>query len=167
MSPETDIGPLINRDGFDTVARHVADALTRGAKRIDGDDPPRPRQEWGAFYPPTVLTGVTPDMLVCREETFGPVVAVSEFEGEAQAIELANGTPYGLASYVFTRDRAPAERLRPKLSFGHVGLNTGSGPTPEAPLGGMKQSGLGREGVRHAIQDMTEPRLLVIRGQAP
>jgi succinate-semialdehyde dehydrogenase/glutarate-semialdehyde dehydrogenase len=146
MAPDTDIGPLINRAGFDKVAEHVRDALHRGARRIVGEDRPRPEQDWGAFYPPTVLVGVTPEMLVCREETFGPVVAISSFEDERQVIELANSTEYGLAAYVFTRDAERAERVVAQLRFGHVGVNTGTGPVPEAPFGGMKQSGFGREG---------------------
>ena len=98
------------------------------------------------FYPPMVLGNVTSDMLLTREETFGPIVTISTFEDEAEVIELANGTPYGLAVYVFTNDAARAERVIPQLRFGHVGLNTCSGSAPEAPFGGMKQSGYGREG---------------------
>lgn len=160
MLPGTDIGPLIDRNGFDKVAEHVSDAMRRGAVRLAGDDPPRPACDWGAFYPPTVLVGVTPEMLVCREETFGPVVAIAAFAGEAEAIEQANATPYGLAAYLFTRDPVRAERLVRRLRFGHVGLNTGSGPTPEAPFGGMKASGYGREGGIEGLLEFCETQVV-------
>ena len=160
LDPQTDIGPLFNRDAFDKVAAHVQDALARGARRIVGDDPPRPAHDWGAFYPPTVLTGVTPEMLVCREETFGPVVAMTTFDEEASVIEAANSTCYGLAAYVFTRDAARAERVIARLSFGHVGLNTGIGPRPEAPFGGMKQSGFGREGGGEGLLEFCETQVV-------
>jgi succinate-semialdehyde dehydrogenase/glutarate-semialdehyde dehydrogenase len=160
LDPETDIGPLINRDAFDKVADHVRDALARGATRLAGDDPPRPASDWGAFYPPTVLTGVTPDMLVCREETFGPVVAISEFDDEDRVIEAANSTCYGLAAYVFTRSADRAATILSRLRFGHVGLNTGTGPTPEAPFGGMKQSGFGREGGLEGLLEFCDTQVV-------
>ena len=160
LDADTDIGPLINRDAFDKVAAHVRDALARGATRLVGGDPPRPSADWGAFYPPTVLTGITPDMLVCREETFGPVVAIGEFDDEDRVVEDANGTCYGLAAYVFTRDAARAERILPRLHFGHVGLNTGTGPTPEAPFGGMKQSGFGREGGLEGLLEFCDTQVV-------
>jgi succinate-semialdehyde dehydrogenase/glutarate-semialdehyde dehydrogenase len=160
LEPQTDIGPLINRDAFDKVAAHVRDAIARGARRIVGVDPARPANNWGAFYPPTVLTGVTPEMLVCREETFGPVVAMTTFDEEEAVIEAANSTPYGLAAYVFTQDAARAERVIARLSFGHVGLNTGVGPRPEAPFGGMKQSGFGREGGWEGLLEFCETQVV-------
>lgn len=160
MNGDTDIGPLINRDGFDKVAAHVADALQRGARRLVGEAPPRPPNDWGAFYPPTVLADIKPEMLVCREETFGPVVAISRFAGEADVVEQANSTPYGLAAYVFTSDAARAERVIEQLHFGHVGLNTGTGPTPEAPFGGMKDSGFGREGGIEGLLEFCESQVV-------
>jgi succinate-semialdehyde dehydrogenase/glutarate-semialdehyde dehydrogenase len=160
IDPETDIGPLIDRDGFDKVAAHVADAIKRGAKRIVGEDPPRPAKTWGAFYPPTLLTGVTPAMLVCRDETFGPVVAMSTFANEEEVIAAANSTPYGLAAYLFTADEARADRVIRQLRFGHVGLNTGAGPTPEAPFGGMKESGYGREGGAEGLHEFCETQVV-------
>jgi len=156
MDPDTDIGPLINREGFDKVAEHVQDALAKGATRLVGSDPPRPVQDWGCYYPPTVLSGIRPDMLVCRDETFGPLVAIGRFENEADVCEAANNTPYGLAAYVCTRDVKRIERLVPRLRFGHVGVNTGTGPTPEAPFGGMKQSGFGREGGLEGLMEFCE-----------
>jgi succinate-semialdehyde dehydrogenase/glutarate-semialdehyde dehydrogenase len=156
----TDIGPLINRDAWDKVHAHVQDAIDRGARKIAGGQPRRPEQDWGSFYPPTLLADVTEEMLVCREETFGPVVAVSRFDDEQAVIEAANGTPYGLAAYLFTRDRARADRVIAALKFGHVGLNTGTGPTPEAPFGGMKDSGYGREGGVEGLFEFTEAQVI-------
>ncbi len=158
LDPDTDIGPMVNREGFDKVAEHVRDALARGAKRIVGDDPARPAEDWGCFYPPTVLTGVKPEMMVCREETFGPLVAISTFEDEEEVLALANGTPFGLAAYVCTSDVKRIERVVGRLRFGHVGVNTGTGPTPEAPFGGMKQSGFGREGGIEGLLEFCEPQ---------
>lgn len=156
MTPGTDIGPLINRAAFAKVQRHVQEAIAQGARRLVADDPAIPSTDFGNFYPPTVLTGVTPDMSIAREETFGPIVPIGTFDTEEQAVALANGTPYGLAAYVFTRDRTRAERVIAQLQFGHVGLNTGQGPTPEAPFGGMKQSGFGREGGIEGLLEFCE-----------
>jgi succinate-semialdehyde dehydrogenase/glutarate-semialdehyde dehydrogenase len=161
MDPDTDIGPLINRDGFEKVDQHVKDALRRGAKRVVGTDRPAPTHEWGAFYSPTVLTDTTADMLVSRDETFGPVVAIGLFDTEVQAVELANGTPYGLAAYMFTRDTARGQRMAAQLRFGHMGLNTGTGPAPEAPFGGMKESGFGREGGLEGLLEFCEAQTVV------
>ncbi len=161
LRPDTDIGPLINRAAFDKVAAHVRNALEHGARRIVGEDPPRPAHDWGAFYPPTVLAGVRPEMLVCREETFGPVVAIATFDREQEVVDAANGTDYGLAAYVFTGDAARVERMVPRLRFGHVGVNTGTGPTPEAPFGGMKQSGFGREGGLEGLMEFCEAQVVV------
>jgi succinate-semialdehyde dehydrogenase/glutarate-semialdehyde dehydrogenase len=164
LDPDTDIGPLIDRAGFDKVAAHVADALRRGATRLVGYDPPRPEHDWGAFYPPTVLRGVTPEMLVCREETFGPVVAICTFATEDEVVELANSTPFGLAAYAFTADAERADRLLGRLHFGHVGLNAGTGPTPEAPFGGMKASGFGREGGLEGLLEYCETQVVAEGG---
>lgn len=163
LDPATDIGPLIDRAQFDRVATHVRDALARGARRVVGHDPAPPPHEWGAFYPPTVLTGVTREMLVCRNETFGPVVAIAGFGTEAEAVTAANDTCYGLAAYVFSGDAARLDRVRQLLPFGHVGLNTGTGPTPEAPFGGFKRSGFGREGGIEGLLEFCEPQV-VARG---
>jgi succinate-semialdehyde dehydrogenase/glutarate-semialdehyde dehydrogenase len=160
LEPQTDIGPLINRAAFDKVAGHVGDALARGAQRLVGHDPPRPPHDWGAFYPPTVLVGVTPEMRVCCEETFGPVVPIATFEDEEAVLAAANDTPYGLAAYLFTRDAARAERLIPRLRFGHVGWNTGSGPRAHTPFGGVKQSGFGREGGWQGLLEFCETQLV-------
>lgn len=160
MDEHTDLGPLINRVGFDKVAEHVRDALGLGATRIVGDEPPRPAEAWGAFYPPTVLVGVTTDMQMSREETFGPIVGIHRFETEAEVIDAANGTPYGLAAYVFTADADRADRVATSLRFGHVGINTATGPAPQAPFGGMKQSGFGREGGIEGLFEFCETQVL-------
>jgi succinate-semialdehyde dehydrogenase/glutarate-semialdehyde dehydrogenase len=159
--PQTDIGPLINREAFDKVDRHVRDAIERGAKKLVGGDPKRPSDAWGAFFPPTVLTNASAQMELSREETFGPVIAAEIFDTEAEAIEKANGTPYGLAAYLFTGDTKRAEYIIRQLHFGHVGLNTGTGPTPEAPFGGMKESGFGREGGVEGLLEFTEVQTVV------
>ena len=160
IKPETDIGPLINRDGFDKVVEHVQDAMKKGAQRIVGDDPPRPTGDEGAFYPATLMTGITPDMKICQEETFGPVIAMQTFNDEREVIRASNDTSFGLAAYVFTRDAERAERVVSALSFGHVGWNTGTGPTPEAPFGGMKESGFGREGGLEGLIEFCEPQVV-------
>jgi succinate-semialdehyde dehydrogenase/glutarate-semialdehyde dehydrogenase len=161
MDGQTDIGPLINRAGFDKVAQHVKNAMDSGAHRLVGHDPPRPEHDWAAFYPPTLLVNVTPQMLLSQEETFGPVIAVSTFEDEEVAVEQANSTPYGLAAYLFTADRARAQRIISQLRFGHVGLNTGMGPAAQAPFGGMKQSGIGREGGVEGLYEFCETQVVV------
>ncbi|MBN1420105.1 MAG: NAD-dependent succinate-semialdehyde dehydrogenase [Planctomycetes bacterium] len=165
LDPGTDIGPLIHRTAFDKVARHVRDALAHGARRIVGQDPLRPAEEWGAFYPPTVLVDADESMLIFREETFGPVVAIASFADEDEVVRRANGTPFGLAAYVFTADAERAERLIARLRAGHVGWNTGTGPTPEAPFGGMKESGFGREGGLEGLLEYVEPQVVACAGE--
>lgn len=142
-----DIGPLISGAAFEKVRLHVEDALAHGAQCVLGGIPAHGGKAWGNYFPPTVLKGLRqPEMLAMREETFGPVIGLATFDSEEQVIAQANGTPYGLAAYVFTSSAERARRVAAGLRFGHVGINTGAGPTPEAPFGGMKESGLGREG---------------------
>jgi succinate-semialdehyde dehydrogenase/glutarate-semialdehyde dehydrogenase len=161
LEPSTDIGPLINGDGFDKVASHVNDALQRGATRLVGADPVRPSHDWGWFFPPTLLIGVKPDMRVCCEETFGPVVAISSFSSDEEFVSRSNSTPYGLAAYLFTDDADRARRLCSQLQFGHIAINSGTGPTPEAPFGGMKESGYGREGGLEGLLEFCEAQTVV------
>jgi len=161
MDPAADVGPLIHRQAFDKVAEHVGDAIAKGARRVLGSDPPRPENDWGAFYPPTVLVGVTREMRVFQEETFGPVIATASFDDEASVVREANATPYGLAAYFFTRDRERARDIAARLAFGHVGCNTATGPTPEAPFGGMKESGFGREGGIEGFYEFCETQVVV------
>ncbi|MGD2084057.1 MAG: NAD-dependent succinate-semialdehyde dehydrogenase [Chromatiales bacterium] len=153
-----DLGPLIDRSGYEKVRRHLNDALEKGAKMVAGGDPGEWTEDKGAFFNPTVVRGVMPGMLATQEETFGPLVPIMEFDGEEEAVSLANDTEYGLAAYVFTADDERAQRVIAALEFGHVGHNTGSGPTPEAPFGGMKQSGYGREGGREGLFEFVEPQ---------
>jgi len=154
--PDVDVGPLIDRGAFDKVQRHVADALERGAKVVAGGPAPEPEAGSGAFFPPTVLSGVTPECAAFREETFGPLIAVASFDGEDEAVRLAEATEYGLAAYVFSGDAERLQRVAGRLHFGHVGLNTASGPTPQAPFGGMRMSGLGREGGEEGVIEFVE-----------
>ena len=150
------MGPLIDRRAFDKVKRHVDDAISRGAVRIAGSTPIAPQLNEGCFFPPTVLRGVTSQMECVNDETFGPLAPLIEFQSEAEVIEAANNTEYGLAAYIFTASDDRAARVIPRLSFGHVGHNTGSGPTAEAPFGGMKHSGFGREGGLEGLHDFIE-----------
>lgn len=161
LEPGVHIGPLINRAGWKKVRRHVDDALARGARRVQGADSAPPAHDWGCFYPPTVLTGCDGEMEMFREETFGPVIGIAAFNDEAEVIAQANGTPYGLAAYLFTADAARAERCAAALQFGHVAINSGTGPTPEAPFGGMKQSGMGREGGDEGLLEFVEFQTVV------
>lgn len=161
LSDGVDIGPLINAAGVAKVRRHVEDAVPRGAARVAEAATPADAPAAATFFPPTVISGVPRDALLLREETFGPVVAISEFESEAEAVERANSTIFGLAAYLFTRDAGRIERMTARLQFGHVGINSGSGPTPEAPFGGFKQSGFGREGGVEGLLEFTEPQTVV------
>lgn len=153
-----DLGPLINRAGHRKVSQHVADALAKGAKSLLGSIPSAAKQEWGCYFPPTVLTGCTAEMRLFQEETFGPVISMASFTNEKGVLAAANGTPYGLAAYVFTSDPERANRVAALLHFGHVAINSAVGPTPEAPFGGFKQSGYGREGGIEGLVEFTEPQ---------
>jgi succinate-semialdehyde dehydrogenase/glutarate-semialdehyde dehydrogenase len=150
-------GPLIDAQGLAKVESHVADALAKGAKVVAGGTRIGER-----FYTPTVLSGVTSDMLCAREETFGPVAPVFRFDTEAEAIALANATEFGLASYFYSRDIGRAFRVGEALEYGMVGINTGLISTAEVPFGGVKQSGLGREGARQGIDDYVELKYLCL-----
>jgi succinate-semialdehyde dehydrogenase/glutarate-semialdehyde dehydrogenase len=148
-------GPLINRDAAEKVERHVADAVAKGGQVLVGGA----RKE-GNFHEPTVLTGVLPNMELFREETFGPVAGLLRFETEQEVIDLANDTNSGLAAYLYTSDLSRSWRVSEALQFGMVGLNTGMISTAVAPFGGMKESGLGREGSAYGIQDYLDIKLV-------
>ncbi len=154
-------GPLINADAVAKVEAHVADAVQLGAKIATGG---KRHALGGNFFEPTVLTGVTGAMLVAREETFGPVAPLFKFHSEDEVIAAANGTPYGLASYVFTRDLGRAWRMSEALEFGIVGINEGVTSTEFAPFGGMKESGLGREGSHHGLEEFLEIKYTLMGG---
>jgi len=151
------IGPLIDGAAIGKVEQHIADALAKGAKlEIGGERSPL----GGNFFTPTVLTGVTGDMLVTAEETFGPLAPVVRFATEEEAIKLANDTPFGLAAYFYARDLGRVWRVGEALEAGMVGINTGLISTEVAPFGGVKASGLGREGSRYSMDDFLETKYL-------
>jgi len=150
-------GPLINAAGLAKVEAHVADAVGKGARILCGG---RRHALGGNFYEPTVLADITSAMQVAREETFGPVAPLFRFETEAEAIAMANDTEFGLAAYFFTRDVARCWRVGEALEYGMVGINTGLISNEVAPFGGIKQSGIGREGSKYGIEDYLEVKYL-------
>ena len=154
-------GPLINAAAIAKVEDHVADALAKGAKVAIGG---KLHGLGGCFFEPTVLTGITSDMKVAREETFGPVAPLFKFESEDEVIAAANGTPFGLASYVYTRDLGRAFRMSEALDFGIVGLNEGITASELAPFGGFKESGLGREGSHYGVEEFLEIKYTLVGG---
>ena len=153
LEPNVQIGPLISERALEHCERQVADAVAKGARLALGGA----RHQAGAlFFSPTVLADATRAMLVCREETFGPVAALLPFDAEADAIDAANDTIYGLAAYVCTRDLSRALRMSEALEYGMIGVNTERMTGPPIPFGGVKQSGLGREGSRHGLDEYTQ-----------
>jgi succinate-semialdehyde dehydrogenase/glutarate-semialdehyde dehydrogenase len=156
-------GPLIDAKAAEKVTEHIADAVAKGATIILGG---KPHALGGTFWEPTILTGVTADMAVAHEETFGPVAPLFRFDTEAEVITAANDTEFGLASYLYTRDLSRSFRVAEALEYGIVGLNTGLVSTAEAPFGGIKSSGLGREGSRHGLDDFMELKYLCLGGVA-
>lgn len=164
LAGPTDQGPLINENAVAKVERHVADAVAKGATVALGG---QRHALGGTYYEPTILTNVTPDMLVAREETFGPLAPLFRFDTEAEAVAMANDTEFGLAAYFYTRDLARSWRVSEALEYGIVGLNTGIISTEVAPFGGMKASGFGREGSRHGILDYTELKYVCMGGITP
>ena len=157
----TDQGPLIDAKAVSKVEEHIADALAKGATVLLGG---KRHALGGSFFEPTILTDVTPKMLLAREETFGPVAPLFKFETEAQAIAMANDTEFGLAAYVYTRDLARSWRVSEAVEYGIVGLNTGIISTEVAPFGGVKESGTGREGSKYGILDYTEIKYICVGG---
>lgn len=161
LQPGVTQGPLIDMGGVRKVAEHIDDAVRKGAKVIVGGGP---HPLGGTFFEPTLLTGATPQMLVASEETFAPLAPLFRFESEAEAIAMANDTPYGLAAYAYTRDLARAFRVMEALEYGLVGLNEGLITTEVAPFGGYKDSGVGREGSRHGVDDYLNTKYACIGG---
>jgi succinate-semialdehyde dehydrogenase/glutarate-semialdehyde dehydrogenase len=154
-------GPLIDDAAVAKVEEHIADALAQGAAVATGGSR---HALGGTFFEPTVLTGATGAMRVANEETFGPLAPVFRFEDEAEAIALANATEFGLAAYLFTRDVGRVWRVGEALEFGIVGVNTGIFSYEGAPFGGVKQSGIGREGSHHGIDEFLEVKYLCLDG---
>jgi succinate-semialdehyde dehydrogenase/glutarate-semialdehyde dehydrogenase len=155
------VGPLIDTQGFDKVVRHVGDARDHGAEVLLGGDP---HELGGQFFTPTVITGITDEMAMSHEETFGPVAGISRFSTEEEAVRKANDTPYGLSSYFYTRDMGRIWRVSEALEYGILGINTGIISTEVAPFGGMKESGIGREGSKYGIDDWLETKYLCMGG---
>jgi succinate-semialdehyde dehydrogenase/glutarate-semialdehyde dehydrogenase len=158
-APDVAIGPLIDGQAALRVSDLVRRAVSAGARAVVGGAPPV-----GAFLAPTVLTEVTADMEVVQSEIFGPVAPVIRFRDEAEAIQIANSTPYGLAAYVYARDMGRIWRVMERLDFGMVGVNDGAISTEVAPFGGMKQSGFGREGSRHGLKEYLEIKYCLLSG---
>ena len=154
-------GPLIDLAGLEKVEEHVADATAKGARVAVGG---ARHERGGSFYQPTVLTGVTTDMKITREETFGPVAPLFRFSTEAEAIEMANDTQFGLAAYFYARDMGRVWRVAEALETGIVGINTGIISNEVAPFGGVKESGVGREGSKYGLDDFLEIKYLCMGG---
>jgi succinate-semialdehyde dehydrogenase/glutarate-semialdehyde dehydrogenase len=150
-------GPLIEASAVDKVEAHVADAVAHGARILTGG---KRHARGGSFFEPTVLADVTTDMRVAREETFGPVAPLFRFADEAEAVEMANATEYGLAAYFYSRDVARCFRVGEALEYGMIGINTGLISNEVAPFGGVKQSGIGREGSKHGLDEYLEIKYL-------
>jgi len=148
LDDATQIGPLVDRAGLDKVAAHVTDAVSQGAHAVVGG-----AAGAGLYFQPTVLTGVARGMRILEEETFGPVAPVVSFQSEPEVVRAANDTPYGLAAYIWTRDLGRAFRVSEALEYGIVGVNDGLPATPHAPFGGVKASGVGREGGRWGLDE--------------
>jgi succinate-semialdehyde dehydrogenase / glutarate-semialdehyde dehydrogenase len=159
FDPGVQVGPLIDPPAVAKVERHVADARERGAEVVLGGE-----GLGGQFWQPTVLTGVTATMAMSSEETFGPVAGIDRFASEAEAIRAANDTPYGLAAYFYSRDMGRVWRVAEGLEYGVVGINTGFISTEVAPFGGMKESGIGREGSKYGIEEWLEVKYLAMGG---
>ncbi|GEL76981.1 NAD-dependent succinate-semialdehyde dehydrogenase [Tenuibacillus multivorans] len=155
-----DIGPLIDRYAIEKVEHHVSDALKQGAKLQFGGQ--RVEVGQGHYYQPTVISNVTDDMICMNEETFGPLIPVTTFSSEDEVVQRANHTPYGLASYIFTENIGRAIRLSEGLEYGIIGLNDGAPSTPQAPFGGFKESGLGREGGYYGIEEYLETKYISV-----
>ena len=156
-----EVGPLINAAALEKVESHIADALAHGAQLLTGG---ARHALGGHFFQPTVLSRCAPEMKICRDETFGPVAPLIRFADEAEVIRLANDTDYGLAAYAYTRDLGHAWRLAEQLNYGMVGINAGVISTAEAAFGGVKQSGLGREGGRSGIDEYLETKYVNLGG---
>jgi succinate-semialdehyde dehydrogenase/glutarate-semialdehyde dehydrogenase len=161
LTSDTQQGPLINQAALDKVQRHVDDAMAKGARLMTGG---QRHALGGTFYQPTILADVTRNMCIASEETFGPVAPLFRFKTEQEAIELANDTPFGLAAYFYARDIGRVWRVAEALESGMIGVNEGIISTAVAPFGGVKESGIGREGSRYGIEEFIEVKYLCMGG---
>ena len=161
LDESTQQGPLISENAIEKVANQIEDAKNNGAIVTTGG---KSHSLGGLFFEPTVLTGVSDEMLISKEETFGPVAPIFSFESEQEVIERANNTPYGLAAYFYTTDLAKSWRVSEQLDYGMVGLNTGIISTEMAPFGGVKESGIGREGSKYGVDDYLEMKYISLAG---
>lgn len=156
-------GPLVNQAAVEKVKEHVADAVSKGAKvECGGKTPNSP----GFFYEPTIVSGVRSDMVVSRDETFGPLAPIFEFNTEDDVIRLANDTDFGLAGYFFSRDVSRVIRVAQRLQVGMVGVNTGRISAAEAPFGGVKESGYGKEGSIYGLAEYQNVKSVTINNKA-
>jgi succinate-semialdehyde dehydrogenase / glutarate-semialdehyde dehydrogenase len=162
FTPGADVGPLIDEAAVAKVERHVNDAVERGASVLLGGS----RLE-GQFFQPSVLTGVAAEAAMSCEETFGPVAGIARFAHEAEAVRAANDTPYGLAAYFYSQSNARTWRVSEALDYGIVGINTGFISTEVAPFGGMKESGIGREGSKYGLDEWLELKYVAVGGLEP
>ena len=161
LEDDVELGPLINEKALEKVDAHVKDAVSKGAKVACGG------RRWsgdlnGHFFEPTILLNASDNMLIMNEETFGPVIPVQTFTDEDELIQKANDSDYGLAAYIFTENTNTAIRVSEKLEYGIIGINDVYPATPEAPFGGIKQSGLGKEGGHHGMEEFFERKYLSI-----
>jgi succinate-semialdehyde dehydrogenase / glutarate-semialdehyde dehydrogenase len=161
FSEGVNVGPLIDEPAVEKVQRHVTDAVDRGAEVLVGGE----RIE-GQFFRPSVLVDVTPEMAMSCEETFGPVAGIARFSSEEEAIRIANDTPYGLAAYFYSQGLGRVHRVAEHLEYGILGINTGLISTEVAPFGGVKESGMGREGSSYGIDEWLELKYWAIGGIA-
>ncbi|MFH1156956.1 MAG: NAD-dependent succinate-semialdehyde dehydrogenase [Pseudomonadota bacterium] len=161
LKPGTQQGPLIDRAALEKVQAHISDALARGGRLVTGG---RPHALGGTFFEPTIIADATPDMRVAREEIFGPLAPIFRFETEEEAVRMANDTEFGLAAYFYTRDLARTWRVSEGLEYGMVGINTGLVANTVAPFGGVKESGIGREGSMYGVDDYIEIKYLCMAG---
>lgn len=160
MEESVEIGPLINQQGLDKVINHVDDAVEKGATVVTGGKPMSDQE--GVFYTPTVMGNVDESMLMMQEETFGPVAPIQKVKTDDEAIKLANDTPYGLAAYVFTENNARGMQVVEQMDYGIVGWNDGAPSAAQVPFGGMKESGIGREGGKEGIDEFLESQYVSI-----
>jgi succinate-semialdehyde dehydrogenase/glutarate-semialdehyde dehydrogenase len=161
FDPDVAIGPLIDTRALAKIEAHIADALDKGSTIRCGG---RRLRKGGTFFEPTVLTGISAAMRIAQEETFGPIAPIIHFDDADQVVREANDTIYGLAAYFYASNLKRVWRVAEALEYGMVGINTGRMSSEAAPFGGIKQSGIGREGSRHGLEDYLEMKYLCIAG---